>query len=60
MREVKPGVAIVRVDWMVSGIQKSEADSLKEMMKGVFTHTLVKNNDKWEITSSQNTLIANR
>jgi len=50
VREVKPDVVVVHVQWIV--------DSLKEKaMKGLFTHTMVKNGDCWEIASSQNTLI---
>ncbi len=58
MREVKPDVVITQVYWEVT---KPINDILsKELMKGVFTHTFIKNNDVWEITSTQNTLIGNK
>ncbi|MES2344887.1 MAG: SgcJ/EcaC family oxidoreductase [Chlamydiota bacterium] len=50
LREAKPDVVIAQVHWKVTNI--------KNPMKGVFTHTFVKNQDGWEITSSQNTLIS--
>ncbi|MGL5264141.1 MAG: YybH family protein, partial [Candidatus Rhabdochlamydia sp.] len=53
VREIKPEVVIAQVYWKVTNIQKSGA----ETMKGIFTHTFVKNNGTWEITSTQNTLI---
>jgi uncharacterized protein (TIGR02246 family) len=56
IREVKPGIAMVQVYWIVSGIQKPGAQA-KEAMKGIFTHAFIKNNDQWEITSTQNTMI---
>ncbi len=54
VREAKPEVVIAQVYWKVTNIQKPGA----ETMKGVFTHTLVKNNGSWEIASTQNTLIS--
>lgn len=53
VREAKPEVVIAQVYWKVTNIQKPEA----ETMKGIFTHTFVKNNGTWEIASTQNTLI---
>ncbi|MFI5343448.1 MAG: YybH family protein [Chlamydiales bacterium] len=54
VREAKPEVVIAQVYWKVTNIQKPGA----ETMKGIFTHTFVKNNGAWEITSTQNTLIS--
>lgn len=54
VREAKPEVVIAQVYWKVTNIQKPGA----ETMKGIFTHTLVKNNGSWEIASTQNTLIS--
>lgn len=59
LREVKPGVVIAHVYWTVSNIQKPGKDHLNKIMKGIFTHVLLKNHDNWEITASQNTLISN-
>ncbi len=58
LREAKPGLVIAQVYWNVTDIQKNGPES-KDTMKGVFTHTIVKNNSKWEVVSTQNTLIAN-
>jgi len=53
VREAKPEVVIAQVYWKVTNIQKPGA----ETMKGIFTHTFIKNNGAWEIASTQNTLI---
>ena len=55
LREVRPDVVIAHVFWKVSNIQKPG----NETMKGIFTHVLLKNGDKWEITATQNTLTSN-
>ncbi len=54
VREAKPEVVIAQVYWQVTNIQKPGA----ETMKGIFTHTFIKNNSTWEIASTQNTLIS--
>ena len=54
IREAKPEVVIAQVYWNVTNIQKPGG----ETMKGIFTHTFVKNNSSWEIASTQNTLIS--
>lgn len=54
VREAKPEVVITQVYWKVTNIQKPGA----ETMKGIFTHTFVKNNGTWEIAATQNTLIS--
>ena len=56
IREVKPGIASVQVYWVVNGIQKP-GTNVNESMKGIFTHAFIKNNNRWEITSTQNTMI---
>lgn len=56
IKEVRPDVAIVQVYWIVNGIQKL-APPAKDSMKGIFTHAFIKNNDAWEITSTQNTMV---
>lgn len=58
LREAKPGVVIAHVYWKVNNIHKPGKDPINEIMKGIFTHVLLKN-DKWEITATQNTLISN-
>jgi uncharacterized protein (TIGR02246 family) len=57
LREAKPDVVIAHVYWKVSHIQQS--GKLNETIKGIFTHVFVKNQDRWEITATQNTLISN-
>lgn len=59
LREAKPGVVIAHVYWKVSNIQKPGKDPLNEIMKGVFTHVFLKNQDGWEITATQNTVLSN-
>lgn len=59
LREAKPGIVIAHVYWKVGNIQKPGKDSANETMKGIFTHVFLKNQDKWEITATQNTPIAN-
>lgn len=59
LREAMPDVVIAHVHWKVSHIQKPGKDPLKETMYGIFTHVLLKNHEKWEITATQNTLIPN-
>lgn len=54
VREATPEVVIAHVYWKVTHTQKPAADS----MKGIFTHTFVKVNGRWEITATQNTLIS--
>lgn len=54
LREAKPGVVIAHVYWNVSNIQRPGNGT----MKGIFTHVLLKDQDKWEITATQNTPIA--
>jgi uncharacterized protein (TIGR02246 family) len=55
IREVKPDTVIAHVVWKVSKIKVN--DPLKSTMNGIFTHVFIKNEDKWEITSTQNTMI---
>lgn len=59
LREAKPGVVVGHVYWKVSNIQKPGKDPLNEVMKGIFTHVFLKNQDKWEVTATQNTPISN-
>lgn len=51
LREATPDTVIAQVCWKV------EIPG-KEGLKGVFTHVMIRNNDTWEITASQNTLIS--
>lgn len=56
IREAKPDLVIAQVNWKLSNIQTSGHQPHPGTMTGIFTHVLVKDNGKWEIESSQNTL----
>lgn len=58
LREPKPDVVIAHVQWKVTGIPKSDKSPLHDTWNGIFTHLLIKNEGKWEIAASQNTLIS--
>jgi uncharacterized protein (TIGR02246 family) len=55
LREAAPDLVIAHVYWKVSNAQKPE----ESPMKGIFTHVILKKQDKWEIAASQNTQISN-
>jgi uncharacterized protein (TIGR02246 family) len=57
LREATSDVIIAHVEWKVSNTPPSKKDSLNEM-KGIFTHVFLKNDDRWKITATQNTLIS--
>ena len=56
LKEITSDVVSAQVYWEVSGIKQSPVKALKDTINGIFTHTFVKNNDRWEIASTQNTL----
>jgi len=60
MREVQPGLVVATVFWRCHGFRNpaSDLNSIGEIREGVFTHILIRMNEKWEITASQNTLKA--
>ncbi len=53
LREVQKGLVIATVYWKVGGFKQGAA-----VRDGVFTQVFIQQGDKWEITASQNTLIA--
>lgn len=57
LREATQDVVIAHVYWKVTHTQNSGKDP--QPTKGIFTHVFLKNQDKWEITATQNTLITN-
>lgn len=61
LREVQPGLVVAIVHWRVSGFRTPRSDMNKpaETREGLFSHVFIKNDDKWEITATQNTLIPN-
>ncbi|MFA6916107.1 MAG: SgcJ/EcaC family oxidoreductase [Parachlamydiales bacterium] len=58
LREVKPGFVIAIVHWRVEGFRsRNTPHAPGQKREGIFSHVFVNNNGKWEITSSQNTLL---
>ncbi len=55
LREVQPGLVIANIVWGLDGFHQPG-----ERREGIFTQVFVKNQDKWEITASQNTLFAKK
>lgn len=55
LREAKPDVVVAHTYWKVTHIKNPNSPSEEASLKGIFTHIMLKNNGKWEITSSQNT-----
>lgn len=56
LREVPNGVVIAHVFWNVSNIQGQGRAFFNENAKGIFTHVFLKNDGKWEIIASHNTI----
>jgi hypothetical protein len=53
LREVQEGLVIATIYWQVKGFKVGES-----VRDGIFTQVFVRQGGKWEITSSQNTLIS--
>lgn len=53
LREAQKGVVIATVYWRVDGFKGPGV-----VQDGIFTQVFIQKDDKWEITASQNTLIA--
>ena len=53
LREVQEGLVIATIYWQVKGFKIGEP-----VRDGIFTQVFVRQGGKWEITASQNTLIA--
>jgi uncharacterized protein (TIGR02246 family) len=58
VREVQPGVVVAHVRWKVAGFRTPQmaADAPSQIREGVFSHLFVKEDKKWKITATQNTL----
>jgi uncharacterized protein (TIGR02246 family) len=54
LREVQKGLVIATIYWRVKGFKKPDA-----IQDGIFTQVFIQQEEKWEITASQNTLIPN-
>lgn len=62
LREVQPGLVIALVRWKVEGFRNPCYDINKsgETREGIFTQVFINQNNKWQITASQNTLVPNQ
>jgi uncharacterized protein (TIGR02246 family) len=58
LREVYPELVIAKISWRLNGYRHPGSDLTKpgSISEGIFTHVFIHNNNKWEITASQNTL----
>lgn len=58
LREVYPGLVIALVRWRVEGFRDPGSDMSQpgNSREGIFTQVFIKQNGKWEITASQNTV----
>lgn len=55
LRQASNNIVIAHVYWKVTNIKPSRQKTLPSTLKGIFTHTLINNEGKWQITSTQNT-----
>lgn len=58
LREVYPGLVIAIVRWSAEGLRDpgSDISTPGKNSEGIFTQVFIKQNGKWSITASQNTL----
>lgn len=61
LREINPNVVVALVRWNLDGFRnpKSDLKALGEVRSGIFTQVFISQQNKWEITASQNTLSLN-
>ncbi len=57
IRFVKPDVAIVHVNWGITGDRNADGTPRGKPRDGIFTQVMVKQNGQWRIAASQNTNI---
>jgi uncharacterized protein (TIGR02246 family) len=57
IRFLKPDVAIVHVNWGITGDRDADGAPRNVPRDGIFTQVLVKQNGQWRISASQNTNI---
>lgn len=57
IRFLKPDVAIVHVNWGITGDRNADGTPRKASRDGIFTQVIVKQNGQWQIRASQNTNI---
>ena len=57
IRFLKPDVAIVHVNWGITGDRNADGTPRNVSRDGLFTQVMVKQNGQWRISASQNTNI---
>jgi uncharacterized protein (TIGR02246 family) len=57
IRFLSPEVAIVHVNWTITGDRNADGTPRPNSRDGIFTQTMVKRDGQWLITASQNTNI---
>jgi len=57
IRFLKPDVAIVHVNWGITGDRDADGTPRPKSRDGIFTQVIVKQNGQWRISASQNTNI---
>lgn len=62
LREISQDMVVALVYWKLDGFRErgSDLNAPGEIRYGIFSHTFVKNDDDWEITVCQNTLMPKR
>ena len=58
LSEVNPTLVLGFVRWRVDGFHRpgQSTDTPGQTIQGIFSHVFVKNGDRWEIASTQNTM----
>jgi uncharacterized protein (TIGR02246 family) len=57
IRFLKPDVAIVHVNWGITGDRNADGTPRTNSRNGIFTQVMAKENGQWRINASQNTNI---
>jgi uncharacterized protein (TIGR02246 family) len=57
IRFLRPDVAIVHVNWGITGDRNADGTPREKSRDGIFTQVMVKQNGQWKINASQNTNI---
>lgn len=58
IRFIRPDVAIVHVNWGITGDRNADGTPRDKHRDGIFTQVMVKQDGQWRISASQNTNIA--
>ena len=59
LREIQPNIVMAFVNWTVHGFRTpgSDPNLMGTVRSGIFSHVFVKDQGKWKIAASQNTLL---